>query len=69
MRADSITFRGVFTPTFEDEEVSNETHDVPINGIATDSEEPPQTRKPRGFAKVVQSLVDDIIKPSNLDED
>ena len=66
---DSTTCRGVFTPTMEDEEVSNETHDDPINGIATDSEDPPQTRKPRGFACVVQSLVDDIIKPSNQDDD
>ena len=60
--------RGVFTPTIEDEEVSNETHETAINGPATDSEDPPQSRKPRGFACVVQSLVDDIIKPSNQED-
>jgi len=67
--------RGVFTPTIEDEEVSNETHEthetheIAINGTATDSEKAPQPRKPRGFACVVQSLVDDIIKPSNQEDE
>merc|ERR1719336_191137 len=47
--------RGVFTPTIEDEEVSNETHEThETNGTATDSEDSPQSRKPRGFASVVQ---------------
>ena len=32
-------------------------------------EENKQTRKPRAFASVVRSLVDDIIKPSNQEED
>ena len=67
-----ISSRGVFTPTIEDEEVSNETHEtheIAINGTATDSEEAPQPRKPRGFACVVQSLVDDIIKPSNQEDE
>ena len=60
----------MFTPTIEDEEVSNETHEThETNGTATDSEDSPQSRKPRGFASVVQSLVDDIIKPSNQEEE
>ena len=70
-----VSSRGVFTPTIEDEEVSNETHEthetheIAINGTATDSEKAPQPRKPRGFACVVQSLVDDIIKPSNQEDE
>jgi len=51
----TISYRGVFSPTIEDEEVS----DDPDDDVATDSEEPPQTLKPRGFESAVQSWVDD----------
>merc|ERR1712241_730183 len=63
--------RGVFTPTLEDDEVSSEKQRsrVAINGTDPDSDQLKQQRKPRGFATVVQNLVDDIIKPSNQGED
>ena len=64
-----IVCRGVFTPTLEDDEVSSEKQTVAINGTDPDSDQLKQQRKPRGFASVVQSLVDDIIKPSNQEED
>ena len=67
-----IVCRGVFTPTLEDDEVSTEKQrsTVAINGTDPDtSDQLKQQRKPRGFASVVQSLVDDIIKPSNQEED
>ena len=69
-----IVCRGVFTPTLEDDEVSTEKQrsTVAINGTDPDTSESDQLkqqRKPRGFASVVQSLVDDIIKPSNQEED
>ena len=61
----------MFTPTLEDDEVSSEKQrsSVAINGTDPDSDQLKQQRKPRGFASVVQTLVDDIIKPSNQEED
>ena len=59
----------MFTPTLEDDEVSSEKQTVANNGTDPDSDQLKQQRKPRGFASVVQSLVDDIIKPSNQEED
>ena len=66
-----IVCRGVFTPTLEDDEVSTEKQrsTVAINGTDPDSDQLKQQRKPRGFASVVHSLVEDIIKPSNKEED
>ena len=52
------------TPTRAD---TPEKH-LAINGNTTDGDDIPQTRKPRGFASVVQTLVDDIIKPSNQED-
>ena len=60
------TYRGVSTVTVS-RAGTPEKHDA-INGNTTDGDDIPQTRKPRGFASVVQSLVDDIIKPSNQED-
>ena len=51
--------RGVFTATLEDEEVSRDQPDLASNDSS------PTDSKHRGFASVVQILVDDVIKPCN----
>ena len=56
----------MFTATLEDEEVSSDQTDLAnTDSAATASDQ----HKHRGFASVVQILLDDVIKPSNQLED